>query len=97
MGLRAVEVLLDILRGRSAPRRVDVPTEIVVTRGHATRSVYPDLWSDEHVRWDLPDDLILASGLGPSYDPRSFRVHYKGNRYNRSAADGADRPHHAGG
>ncbi len=87
MGLRAVEVLLEILRGRAVPRRVDVPTEIVVTRGHATRSVSPDLWSDEHVRWDLPDDLILASGLGPSYDPRSFRVHYKGNRYNRSAAD----------
>jgi ribose transport system substrate-binding protein len=86
MGLRAVEALLDVLRGRPVPRRIDVPTEIVVTRGHATRSVRPDLWSDEHVRWDLPDDLILASGLGASYDPRSFRVHYKGNRYNRSAA-----------
>jgi ABC-type sugar transport system substrate-binding protein len=87
MGLRSVEVLLEALRGRSVPRRVEVPTEIVVTRGDATRSVRPDLWSDEHVRWDLPDELILASGLGPSYDPRSFRVHYKGNRYNRSAAD----------
>ncbi len=32
------------------------------------------------MRWDLPDDLILASGLGASYDPRSYRVHYKGNR-----------------
>ena len=89
MGLRAVEALLDVLRGRPVPRRIDVPTEIVVTRGHATRSVRPDLWSDEHVRWDLPDDLILASGLGASYDPRSFRVHYKGNRYNRSAAHNA--------
>ena len=57
MGLRAVEALLDVLRGRPVPRRIDVPTEIVVTRGHATRSVRPDLWSDEHVRWDLPDDL----------------------------------------
>lgn len=92
MGLRSVEVLIDVLRGRAVPRRVDVSTEIVVTRGHATRSVKPDLWSDEHVRWDLPDDLILASGLGPAYDPRSFRVHYKGNRYNRSAAvDGGRR------
>jgi ribose transport system substrate-binding protein len=92
MGLRAVEALLDVLRGRPVPRRIDVPTEIVVTRGHATRSVRPDLWSDEHVRWDLPDDLILASGLGTSYDPRSFRVHYKGNRYNRSAARNAEAP-----
>ncbi len=72
MGLRAVEALLDVLRGRPVPRRIDVPTEIVVTRGHATRSVRPDLWSDEHVRWDLPDDLILASGLGASYDPAHF-------------------------
>ena len=97
MGLRSVEVLIEALRGRSVPRRVEVPTEIVVTRGDATRSVRPDLWSDEHVRWDLPDDLILASGLGPSYDPRSYRVHYKGNRYNRSAADRAPGSAHAGG
>lgn len=96
MGLRAVEVLIDVLRGRAVPRRIDVPTEIVVTRGHATRSVKPDLWSDEHVRWDLPDDLILASGLGPAYDPRSFRVHYKGNRYNRSAAVNRERQGDAG-
>ncbi len=86
MGLRSVEVMLDILRGRTVPRRIDVATETVVTRSHATASVRPDLWADEHVRWDLPDDLILASGLGISYDPRSFRVRYRGNRYNRSAA-----------
>ena len=86
MGLRAVETLLDVLRGRSVPRRVDIATEVVVTRGHATASVRPDLWAEDHVRWDLPDELILASGLGVSYDPRSFRIRYKGNRYNRSAA-----------
>jgi len=86
MGLRAVGVLLDVLRGRTVPRRIDVATETVVTRPHATASIQPDLWADEHVRWDLPDDLILASGLGFSYDPRSFRIRYRGNRYNRSAA-----------
>jgi ABC-type sugar transport system substrate-binding protein len=86
MGLRAIEVLLDVLRGRSVPLRVDVATEVVVTRGHATHSVRPDVWADEHVRWDLPDELILATGLGPAYNPRAFRVHYGGNRYNRSAA-----------
>jgi hypothetical protein len=86
MGLRSVEVLLDVLRGRDVPRRVDVATETVVTRPHATASIKPDVWADEHVRWDLPDDLILASGLGVCYDPRKFRVRYRGNRYNRSAA-----------
>ena len=74
MGLRSVEVMLDILRGRTVPRRIDVATETVITRPHATVTVKPDLWADEHVRWDLPDDLILASGLGVSYDPRSFRI-----------------------
>ena len=91
MGLKAVETLLDFLRGRSVAKRIAVPTEIVVTRGDATRSVRPDLWADQHVRWDLPDDLILASGLGPSYDPRRFRVNYVGTRYNRSAANPAER------
>ena len=38
------------------------------------------------MRWDLPDDLVLASGLGPAYNPQSFRIHYPGNVYNRSAA-----------
>ena len=86
MGLRAVDVLLDVLRGRSVPERLHIPTEVVLTRGHATGSVRPDVWADQHVRWDLPDELILAAGLGPAYNPRAFRVRYGGNRYNRSAA-----------
>ncbi len=95
MGLRAVEILLDVLRGRSVPRQVNVPTEVVVTRNDATRSVRPDLWVDEHVRWDLPDELILAAGLGPAYNPRAFRVYYGGNRYNRSAATTPEASHAA--
>ena len=86
MGIRAVEVLLDVLRGRSVPVRVNVPTELVITKGDATQSMRPDVLVDEHVRWDLPDELILATGLGKGYNPRAFRVRYGGNRYNRSAA-----------
>ena len=55
----------------------------------------PDLWVDEHVRWDLPDELILAAGLGPAYNPRAFRVYYGGNRYNRSAATTPEASHAA--
>jgi ribose transport system substrate-binding protein len=86
MGINALEVLLAALRGRWTPSSVKVASEVIVTKGAATRSVSPDLWAEDHVRWDLPDDLILASGLGPSYNPRSFRIHYPGNIYNRSAA-----------
>jgi ribose transport system substrate-binding protein len=86
MGIKALQVLLAALRGNWTPCSVKVASEVIVTRGAATRSVAPDLWAEDHVRWDLPDDLILASGLGPAYNPRSFRIHYPGNVYNRSAA-----------
>lgn len=86
MGAVAVEMLHAALRGEWVPRSVQVASEVILTRGHATRSVKPTLLAETHVRWDLPDDLVLASGLGPAYNPRSFRIHYPGNRYNRSAA-----------
>jgi len=85
MGMWAVEVLHAALSGRWVPRHVEVPLEVTITRGRATRSVRPNVWAEDHVRWDLPDDLILSTGLGPAYNPRSFRIHYPGNRYNRSA------------
>ena len=86
MGIKALEVLLAALRGHWTPSSVKVASEIILTKGAQTRSVSPDHWAEDHVRWDLPDDLILASGLGPAYNPRSFRIRYPGNVYNRSAA-----------
>ena len=91
MGIKALEVLLAALRGAWTPRSIKVASEIIVTKGAATRSISPDRWAEDHVRWDLPDDLVLASGLGPAYNPRSFRIHYPGNVYNRSAARGQAR------
>ncbi|MGB3501899.1 MAG: substrate-binding domain-containing protein [Mesorhizobium sp.] len=91
MGFRAVEVLLAALNGRHVPRRIDVATDLVMTRSAAMPGVRPHAWAEDHVRWDLPDDLILASGLGPAYNPKIFRVHYPGNSYNRSAAAPARR------
>ncbi len=86
MGIRAVEVLYSALRGRYVPDRVDVPSEVILTRGSATLSIQPQLWAEDHVRWDLPDELVLSSGLGSAYNPWAFRIHYPGNVYNRSAA-----------
>jgi len=85
MGIKAVEVLYAVLRGNWVPKVVDMPSEVILTKGAATRSVRAHLWAEDHVRWDLPDDLILSTGLGPAYNPRSFRIHYPGNLYNRSA------------
>ena len=86
MGTKAVEVLFAALGGRWVPSFVNVASDIILTRDAATRSVKPHIWAEKHVRWDLPDDLVLASGLGPAYNPRLFRIHYPGNSYNRSAA-----------
>jgi ABC-type sugar transport system substrate-binding protein len=91
MGIKALEVLLTSLQGSWTPSSVNVASEVIVSKGAATPSVTPDHWAEDHVRWDLPDDLILASGLGPAYNPRSFRIHYPGNVYNRSAARAAPR------
>jgi ribose transport system substrate-binding protein len=91
MGIKALEVLLAALRGRWTPSLIKVASEIILTRGAKTRTVSPDHWAEDHVRWDLPDDLILASGIGPAYNPRSFRIHYPGNIYNRSAAQAVAR------
>jgi ABC-type sugar transport system substrate-binding protein len=86
MGIRAVEVLFAALHGHYVPKRIEVASDVIVTRGAATASVKPHLWAEDHVRWDLPNDLVLASGLGPAYNPCAFRIHYPGNSYNRSAA-----------
>ena len=86
MGIKALEMLLAAMRGAWTPSSVKLASEVIITKGAATHSVKPDHWAEDHVRWDLPDDLVLGSGLGPAYNPRSFRIHYPGNVYNRSAA-----------
>jgi len=86
MGVRAVEALHASLAGNWVPRFIDVPADVILSDGAATRSVRSSQRIADHVRWDLPDNLILGSGLGPSYNPRAFRIRYPGNVYNRSAA-----------
>lgn len=88
LGIYAVEALIDRLRGQWMPARVEVPSEVIVSKGRETSSVpaASSIWVEDHVRWDQPNELIMASGLGRHYNPRSFRVRYPGNRYNRSAA-----------
>ena len=86
MGGVALSLLLSSLRGNWVPDRVELRSQIVVTNNASSNSVVGTLKAEDHVRWDLPDELILSSGLPHYYSPRSFRVHYPGNRYNRSAA-----------
>uniref|UniRef100_UPI0031D30CB6 helix-turn-helix domain-containing protein n=1 Tax=Inquilinus sp. TaxID=1932117 RepID=UPI0031D30CB6 len=85
MGIRAVEAALDILAGRTLPRRIEVHTPLVISRGWETASVRADVYVEDHVRWDRPPSLILGHGMGEDYDPTTFAVG-KG-----AAADGGAR------
>lgn len=85
MGIRAFAVLMAALRGATVPAYLDVRSRLVTTRGGGP-SPGPVIFADQRVRWDMPDDLIFGTGLGPTYSPEAFRVNYPGNLRNRSAA-----------
>ena len=74
MGGAAVELALSVLAGAAVPKLFFVNSDVVVSKGHETASVKADRWVEDYVRLDKPMDLILSSGLGPDYDPKTFEV-----------------------
>ncbi len=76
MGGVAVDLALQVLAGAKVPKLYIVNSDIVVSKGDETPSIHADRWAEDYVRMDKPMDLILSSGLGPSYDPNSFKVDY---------------------
>lgn len=87
MGIRAFEVLLAAINGAWVPKQINMASRFVATRMASAHPMRAQRWAEDHVRWDMPDDLVFGAGLGPAYDPRAFRVSYPGNSYNRSAAN----------
>lgn len=65
MGARAVAVALDILRGTPVPQRVEVPVQVVMSRGSETPSVRADIWAELHVAWKQTGETILSRGAAP--------------------------------
>jgi ribose transport system substrate-binding protein len=49
---------------------------VIVSKGYETPSIHADRWVEDYVRPDKPMDLILSSGLGPDYDPKTFSADY---------------------
>jgi ribose transport system substrate-binding protein len=76
MGGAAVELALQVLSGASVPKLYFVNSNIVVSKGDETPSIRADMWAEDYVRLDKPMDLILSSGLGPDYDPKTFSADY---------------------
>ena len=65
MGARAVEAGLDVLAGKVIPRRIEVHSNVVISRGHETHSVHADLYADDYVRWDQPADFVASGQWRP--------------------------------
>ncbi|MFO1151678.1 MAG: substrate-binding domain-containing protein [Alsobacter sp.] len=74
IGIAAMDVVLDVLQGKSVPKRLDVTFQIVISEGDETRSVKADVALKDYVRMDAADDLIMGHGMGPTYDPKTFKV-----------------------
>lgn len=63
IGSRAVEVCMEILSGRTVPRRVEIHAPVVVSRGHDTASVRGDVAVEDHVAWARPASDVLGDTL----------------------------------
>jgi ribose transport system substrate-binding protein len=76
MGADAVELALEVLAGNPVPKIFEVNVEVIVSKGHETTSVKADKWVEDYAQMDKPGELILSTGLGPDYDPSTFKVDY---------------------
>jgi ribose transport system substrate-binding protein len=76
IGIAAIDVVLNVLGGKSVPKRVDVNFQVVVPEGQETESVKADVFLKDYVRMDKPDDLIMGNGMGPDYDPKTFKADF---------------------
>lgn len=62
MGAVSFQVALDILSGRQVPRVVETDLQVVITRGHETRSVRADIHAEKKVDWNSPDAHVHGAG-----------------------------------
>ncbi len=74
IGIAAMDVVLNVLQGKSVPKRLDVNFQVVISEGDETKSVKADVPLKDYVRMDAADDLIMGHGMGPTYDPKTFKA-----------------------
>ena len=74
MGGEAIDVALKVLDGLPVPKIYSVNAQLSVTKGDETASFHPDLWVEDYVRQNKPNEYLLSNGLGPDYDPGTFKV-----------------------
>jgi ribose transport system substrate-binding protein len=74
MGGESVEVALKVLQGIPVAKIHSINSQLTLTRGDETPSVRADQWADEYVQANKPNDYLLSSGMGPDYDPATFKA-----------------------
>jgi ribose transport system substrate-binding protein len=76
MGAAAFPVLFDVLAGKGIPKRIEVNSQIVVSKGHNTPSVRGDMAVEDYAVMDGPDDMLMSTGLPKDYNPKTFKADY---------------------
>jgi ribose transport system substrate-binding protein len=73
----ALDVSLKLLSGASVPCIYTINSNIVLTHGDETPSIpRPDMYVEQHVVPDGPDDMLVSGGMGPGYNPSTFKIDF---------------------
>jgi ribose transport system substrate-binding protein len=73
----ALDVALKVLSGASVPCIYTINSNIVLTHGDETPSIpRPDMYVEQHVVPDGPDDMLVSGGMGPGYNPSTFKIDF---------------------
>jgi ribose transport system substrate-binding protein len=72
----AIKTSLKILSGAPVPCITEINSQIAVTEGDNTPSIDTRLRIDELVVKDGAPDLIVTGGMGPDYNPSTYKIDY---------------------
>jgi ribose transport system substrate-binding protein len=76
IGIAAVNLAMDVMAGAAVPKRLDVNFQIVLSDGAETKSIKADVPLKDYVAMDKPDEFIMGHGMGPDYDPKTFKANF---------------------
>ena len=49
----------------------------MLTQGDETPSIpHPDMYLEDHVVANGPDDMLVSGGMGPGYNPTTYKIDY---------------------
>jgi len=76
MGGVSIDVALQVLAGAPVPCIYTINSQIAVSDGDETPSIQTPLRLKDLVVPNGPADMLITGGMGPDYDPKTFKVDY---------------------